>query len=160
VSSPQQKEIMTLIKMINPATGLEKRNMLMPSMENLFSSFFGNDLMNKDYATYVPSVNITENESSYSIEASAPGFEKHDFNVQIEDGILTISGEHKQENITKDKQFVRKEFNYGSFSRSFNLVDLVDEEKIDAKYENGILRIELPKNEKNKARNLKQIQIS
>jgi HSP20 family protein len=140
--------------------GPERRNILMPSMENLFSSFFGNDLMNKDYAGYVPSVNITENENSYSIEASAPGFDKQDFNVQIEDGILTIRGEHKQENTTKEKQFVRKEFNYGSFSRSFNLVDLVDEEKIDAKYENGILKIELPKNEKNRVKNSKQIQIN
>lgn len=151
---------MTLIKMINPSVGLEKRNMLMPSMDNLFSSFFGNDLRNKDYASYVPSVNITENENSYSIEASAPGFEKKDFNVQIEDGILTISGEHKQEDTTQEKQFVRKEFNYGSFSRSFNLAELVDEEKIDARYENGILKIELPKNEKNKIKNLKQIQIN
>jgi HSP20 family protein len=151
---------MTLIKWSNPNTGLEKRSMLMPSMENLISSFFGNELMSKDYATYVPSVNITENENRYSIEVSAPGFEKKDFNILVEDGVLIINGEHKQENTTQDKQFVRKEFNYGSFSRSFNLVDLVDENGIDAKYENGILKIELPKNEKSKAKNPKQIRIN
>ncbi|PBQ34942.1 heat-shock protein Hsp20 [Sphingobacteriaceae bacterium] len=133
--------------------------MLMPSMENLFSSFFGNDLTNKDYAAYVPSVNITENEKSYSIEAAAPGFEKQDFNVQLEEGILTIRGEHKQESEFNHKTFVRKEFNYGSFSRSFNLVDLVDEEKIDAKYENGVLKIELPKKENKNIKNVTQIQI-
>lgn len=150
---------MTLIKWSNPSTGLEKQNLLTPSMENLFSTFFGNNLSSGDYAGYVPSVNITENESSYSIEASAPGFEKKDFSIQVEDGVLTIMGEHKHETKTQDKQFVRKEFNYGSFTRSFNLVDLVDEDKIDAKYENGILKIELPKNEKTKAKNLKKIEI-
>jgi HSP20 family protein len=151
---------MTLIKWNSPAMGMEKRSMLMPSMENLFSSFFGNDLTSKDYAGYVPSVNIAETEHSYVIEASAPGFEKKDFNVQVEDGVLTVSGEHKTETTDQGKQFVRKEFNYGSFSRSFNLVDLVDENKIDAKYENGILKIELPKNEKTKAKNLKKIEIN
>ena len=150
---------MTLIKWSSPAMGIERRNTLMPSMD-LFSRFFGNDLISKDYAGYVPSVNITENENSYSIEACAPGFEKKDFNVQVEDGVLTISGEHRHEGSTEHKQFVRREFNYGSFTRSFNLVDLVDEDKIDAKYENGILKIELPKNEKTKAKNLKQIQIN
>lgn len=151
---------MTLIKWSNPAMGLEKRSALMPSMENLFSSFFGNDLLNKDYAGFVPSVNITETENTYSIEASAPGFEKKDFTVQIEDGILTIRGEHKEESTNQEKHFVRKEFNYGSFTRRFNLVDLVDEDKIDAKYENGILKIVLPKNEKNQHKNLKHIHIS
>ncbi|MBL7931613.1 MAG: Hsp20/alpha crystallin family protein [Bacteroidia bacterium] len=129
-------------------------------MESMFSSFFGNDLLARDYAGYVPSVNITETEDSYSIEVSAPGFEKKDFAVQVEEGVLTISGEHRQENRTEDKHYVRKEFNYGSFTRSFNLADLVDEEKIDAKYENGILKIELPKNEKNRGRNLKTIKIN
>lgn len=150
---------MTLIKW-NPSMGLERRSMRTPSMENLFSSFFGNDLMLRDYAGYVPSVNITETEDRYHIEASAPGFEKNDFTVQVEDGLLTIAGEHKHESTTHEKQFVRKEFNYGSFTRSFNLADLVDENKIDARYENGILKIELPKREKNKSRNLKTIQIS
>src|SRR4051812_41353715 len=115
---------MTLIKWSSPSLGLEKRNTLMPSMENLFSSFFGNDLISNDYAGFVPSVNITENEDSYNVEAFAPGFEKKDFNVQVEDGVLTITGQHTQENTTTEKHFVRKEFNYGSFTRSFNLVDL------------------------------------
>lgn len=151
---------MTLIKWSNPSAGQEKRNALIPSMENLFSSFFGNDLISRDHAGYVPSVNITENENSYSIEASAPGFEKKDFTIQVEDGVLTITGEHKHQSTSQDRRFVRKEFNYGSFTRSFNLVDLVDESRIDARYENGILKIELPKNEKTKARNQKTIRIN
>ncbi len=151
---------MTLIKWNNPSKGLEKRNQLTPSLENFFNDFFNNNLMSKEYAGYVPSVNITENEKSYNIEVSAPGFDKNDFHVQVEDGVLTISGEHKTEKTDEGTNFVRKEFNMGSFVRSFNLVDLVDEEKIDAKYESGIVKLELPKNEKAKAKNVKQIKIS
>ena len=105
-------------------------------------------------------MNITENDTSYSIEVSAPGFEKKDFNVQIEDSMLTISGEHKTEKNEETKNFVRKEFSSGSFSRSFNLVDLINEERIDAKYENGILKLELPKSEKARTKNAKTINIS
>jgi HSP20 family protein len=131
----------------------------MPSVESFFN-FFNEDLFPKDYAGYVPSVNITENEDSYSIQVSAPGFEKKDFAIQVEDGVLHIKGERQQEQHTESKAVIRKEFSRGSFSRSFNLVDLVDEEKIDAKYENGILCIELPKNERTKAKKqVKQISI-
>ena len=150
---------MSLIKW-KPANGLVKRDPMIPSLGSLLNDFFNDDVMLRDYSGHVPSVNITENEKSYSIEVSAPGFEKKDFNVKVEDGMLTVSGEHKTEKNEENKNFVRKEFNYGSFSRSFNLVDLIDEEKIDAKYENGILRIELPKNEKAKAKNVKEIKIS
>lgn len=150
---------MSLIKW-KPANGLVKRDLMIPSLGSLFNDFFNDDVMLRDYAGHVPSVNITESEKSYSIEVSAPGFEKNDFNIKVEDGMLTVSGEHKTEKNEENKNFVRKEFNYGSFSRSFNLVDLIDEEKIDAKYENGILRIELPKNEKAIAKNTREIKIS
>jgi HSP20 family protein len=151
---------MTLIKWNNPSKGLDKRSQFTPSLENFFNDFFNNDLTSREYAGYVPSVNITENEKSYNIGVSAPGFDKNDFHVQVEDGVLTIAGEHKAEKTDESTNFVRKEFNMGSFSRSFNLVDLVDEEKIDAKYENGIVKIELPKSGKAKAKNVKQIKIS
>ncbi len=150
---------MTLIKWKAPSKGFERRNLLMPSMENFLNDFFSNDLLSQEFAGYVPSVNISENDKSYSIEVSAHGFEKKDFNVQVEDGVLTITGVHKTEKNEKDKNFVRREFNYGSFTRSFNLIDSIDEEKIDAKYENGIVKLELPKNEQTKAKNVKQIEI-
>ena len=150
---------MSLIKW-KPANGLVKRDLMIPSLGSLFDDFFNDEVMLRDHAGHVPSVNITENDKSYKIEVSAPGFEKNDFNIRVEEGMLTVSGEHKTERNEENKSFVRKEFNYGSFSRSFNLVDLIDEEKIDAKYENGILKIELPKNEKAKAKNVKEIKIS
>lgn len=143
---------MTLIKWKDPSKGLERQNLLMPSMENFFNDFFNNDFLSREFAGHVPSVNITEDEHKYNIEVSAPGFEKKDFNVKIEDGVLIISGEHKAEKNEESKNFVRKEFNYGSFYRSFNLVDSIDEDKIDAKYNNGILKLELPKNEKAKSK--------
>ena len=136
---------MTLLKWIDPAKRVESRNMLMPTMETLFNGFFNNDLVSRDYAGYVPSVNITEKEDKYCIEVSAPGFDKSDFNVVVEDGLLKISGEHRSENETDETSFVRKEFNYGSFTRQFNLKDVVDIDNIVAKYENGILRLELAK---------------
>ena len=151
---------MTLLKWIDPAKRVESRNMLMPTMETLFNGFFNNDLVSRDYAGYVPSVNITEKEDKYCIEVSAPGFDKSDFNVVVEDGLLKISGEHRSENETDETSFVRKEFNYGSFTRQFNLKDVVDIDNIVAKYEKGILRLELAKNEKLMAKNVKQIEIA
>jgi HSP20 family protein len=151
---------MTLLKWIDPAKRVESRNMLMPTMETLFNGFFNNDLVSRDYAGYVPSVNITEKEDKYCIEVSAPGFDKSDFNVVVEDGLLKISGEHRSENETEEISYVRKEFNYGSFTRQFNLKDVVDIDNIVAKYENGILRLELAKNEKLLAKNVKQIEIA
>ena len=150
---------MTLIKW-SPSVGKEKQNQTLPSLDSYLGSFFKNDLFSKDYASHVPSVNITESESNYGIEVSAPGFDKKDFNLSVAENVLTISGEHSIENMSEGKSFVRKEFTYGSFKRSFNLADLVDEDHIDAKYENGILKIELPKNDRAKSKNAKQIHIS
>lgn len=150
---------MTLIKWNKPSNGLEKRNQFVPSVEDFFSEFFNNGLIQKEHAGFVPSVNIKETDTSYSIEANAPGFKKEDFNIQVADGMLTISAEHKDEKTSTERGYVRKEFNYGSFSRSFNLSDLVNEENIAAKYENGILKLELPKNE-SKVKRLKQIKVN
>lgn len=151
---------MSMIKWTRPANMLARRDLMTPSMENLFDTFFNDKSMFGDYAHYVPSVNIKESEKQFGIELSAPGFEKEDFKLKVEDNVLTVSGEHKTEKKEEGKNFLRKEFNYGSFSRSFNLGDLISEEKIDAKYENGILKIELPKSEKNISKNAKEIKVA
>jgi HSP20 family protein len=146
---------MTLMKLENPSEGLEKTNNLSMPFEDLFNVFF-DGLVSKEYAGFVPSVNIIEDNASYQIEVNAPGFEKEDFNVEVKKGMLTIRGKHslKKEG---NRNFLRKEFNVGTFSRSFNLVGLVNEDNIAGKYENGILRLELPKSESART---KQIQIS
>jgi len=91
---------------------------------------------------------------------SAPGLEKKDFKIELNNSVLTISSEKKVENETKDdQQFTRREFSYQSFSRSFNLPETVESEKIAAKYENGILSINIPKKEEAKPKPVKQIEI-
>lgn len=98
-----------------------------------------------------PPVNITETAEGYQVELAVPGFEKADFNVKLDDKILTISTEKKESNAAADQKMIRKEFSYKSFKRSFTLDDKIDAENISAKYENGILILELPKKENLKA---------
>ena len=149
---------MTLIKWNKPSNGLEKRNQFVPLVEDFFSEFFNTGLIQKERAGFVPSANIMEDENSYTIELNAPGFQKKDFNIQISDEVLTISGQHQEEKTKREDDYLRKEYNYGSFSRSFHLADLVNEENIAAKYENGILKLELPKN-KAQTKPSKQIKV-
>lgn len=124
-----------------------------PARRMFPASFFGTlptyfeDVMNgKDFAGYVPSVNVSENDKEWHIEVSAAGFKKEDFKINLEKDLLTISAEHKAELNKEEKNYTRREFSYGSFSRSFRIKEnTVDVEKIGAGYENGILNITLPK---------------
>ena len=122
------------------------------SITNLVDDLIGGlpGLYNDGYKSlykqsFVP-VNINENELSYSIEVIAPAFDKTDFQVSLDDNILTISAEKKQEaeNTTKEKQ-IRKEFSFRSFKRSFTIDEKIDATKIEASYVNGVLRLNLPK---------------
>lgn len=132
----------------------------------LFDRFFDNDLFdwsNKNFSltnTTLPSVNILEDDNSYEVEMAAPSLNKDDFKIELNNDVLTISSEKKNENETKEGQrYTRKEFSYQSFSRSFTLPDSVDNDKIKAKYENGVLRVIIPKREDAKPRPVKQIAI-
>ena len=134
---------------------------------SLFDRFFDNDMFdwnNRNFSntnTTLPSVNIKENPEEYSVEVAAPSFEKEDFNIELNNDVLTISSEKKVENETKeDERFTKREFSYQSFSRSFTLPVTVEREKINAKYENGILRIVIPKKEEAKPKPVKQIAVS
>jgi len=101
-----------------------------------------------NFAKSAPAVNILETESAYKIEVAAPGLKKEDIKVELADDLLTISSEVKKETEEKDKEgrYTRREFSYNSFKRSFTVdEDTVDIEKIDAKYENGVLNILVPK---------------
>lgn len=108
----------------------------------------------------MPSLNIKENKDSFFVEVAAPGFEKFDFKIELNNDVLTISSEKKLSNEVKDgERITKQEFSYQSFSRSFTLPELVDEEKIAAKYENGILAINIPKKEEAKPKSPKLISI-
>ncbi len=105
--------------------------------------FFDSDLMKRVQA--VPAVNVIEKDKEFEIELAAPGLTKKDFNITVESGILTIACEKEFEKEDKEKNFTRKEYSYTNFTRSFTLPENVKMDKVDAKYENGILKMVLPK---------------
>lgn len=95
----------------------------------------------------VPAVNILEDEKEYRVEVVAPGIDKKDVEINLEDDVLTISSEKEMKNEEKNERYMRREFNYTSFSRSFIVPEEVDAEKIAAEHKNGILTLHLPKKE-------------
>jgi HSP20 family protein len=120
---------------------------VLPSLftDKWMSDFFDNDrFFDADWLKrmqIVPAVNVKELDKEFEIEMAAPGLTKKDFHIRIENGVMTIFTEKKIEKEEKEETFTRREFNYTSFTRSFNLPENVNPDKIDAKYENGILRI-------------------
>ena len=137
--------------------------------DNLFPSlidnFFEGNLMNWNFASEnstMPAVNIKETDNEYLIDVAAPGLKKGDFKVNYDNGRLTISSEKKAEHEEKDSERItRKEFSYQSFQRTFSVPeDIVNAEKIGAKYEDGILHVTLPKYEEAKPKPAKEIKIS
>ena len=137
------------------------------SYPSLFDRFFGNDLFdwsNQNFSstnTTLPSVNIKESNDDFEVEVAAPGFDKSDFKIELNNDVLTISSDKNLESETNEgQQFTRREFSYQSFSRSFTLPNIADSEKIEAKYENGILRVVIPKKEEAKPKPARQISIS
>lgn len=147
-----------------------KRNngsLLPANPRTLFDDFFSRELFNWGNNNYsstlstIPSVNIRENEHSFDVELAAPGMEKQDFEISLEGNLLTISSSKKNEMEEKNEKYTRREFSYQSFQRSFELSkNVVDEEHIEAKYENGVLKLTIPKTEdaKKPARRLIEIQ--
>lgn len=98
----------------------------------------------------VPAVNINEDKDNFVLSLAAPGLKKDDFHIDIEGNMLTISSEKEETTENKDARYTRKEYNYSSFSRSFTIPEDVKQDKIEALYENGVLKITLPKKEEAK----------
>jgi HSP20 family protein len=103
--------------------------------------------LGRDEHTGFPPVNIHETADAFHLELSAPGRTKEDFKLAVDNGLLTVSFEKKEENKTDDYKTIRKEFSFKPFKRSFNLDDRINSEGIQAKYENGVLKLLLPKKE-------------
>ncbi|MDT0688491.1 Hsp20 family protein [Salegentibacter sp. F188] len=112
--------------------------------------------------TSIPAVNIRENEDEFAVSVAAPGKKKEDFNIELENDVLTISSEEKKEKESSDKEgrFTRKEFSYTNFKRAFSLPESVDSNQISASYEDGVLQISLPKREEAKVQPKRLIEIS
>jgi HSP20 family protein len=129
---------------------LVKSNNSTNMFPSLFEEFFRPDWLGgiqNQSAHNVPPVNIKENETSYEVELSAPGKTKEDFNIEVENEVLTISSQHQSETTQEQGRYTRREFSFSSFKRSFALPETVNQEDIQAVYESGILRITLPKRE-------------
>ncbi len=122
-------------------------------VDDLFSELpvlFKNEFNNNERRGSVP-VNVKETETSYRLEVVAPGFEKTDFMVNLDQNLLTISAEKKEEVKQENDKQIRREFGFRSFKRSFTLDEKIDATNIDASYINGVLTLNLPKKESVKA---------
>jgi HSP20 family protein len=142
---------MALLKYTRPNVDLHSKR-----FSDVLDEFF-NESMNYRKDSFTPSVDISETDNDFEIAVTIPGVNKEDITVDLEHGRLTISGERKFENEENGKNYHRLESGYGSFTRSFQLPDSIDEESIEAAYENGILNITIAKSEQKVK---KQIKIS
>ena len=140
-----------------------RRNYMMPELENLFNNVFKNRLFDTEdeELSTLPSVNVKENEDGFVLEVAAPGYEKENFDISVENGILTISATTEEKKEEKEENYTKREFNYTSFHRSFRLPeDTVDESTIKATYKNGILEVFIGKKEEVKPKPPKTIKVS
>ncbi len=120
--------------------------------------FFNDDFYN--FEKSLPAMNVKENIDDFEIELATPGFEKKDFEITLKDHVLEVSAQ-KEEEVSKDKDYTRKEFNYRSFRRSLQLPNTIDESKdVKATYKNGILRLNLLKMEEAKKKVKKVISVN
>jgi HSP20 family protein len=101
----------------------------------------------ENFGNTFPAVNIRENERDFEVEIAVPGKKKEDFNIEVDNNVLTVSLEYKKEEEVKEDNYTRREFSFNSFKRAFTLPETVNEEKINASYTDGILRFTLPKKE-------------
>lgn len=120
------------------------------SFAHLIDSFFNDSIARSGGSSYsfVPKVDVIEEEKSFDIHVAVPGMNKEDFKIDLNDNYLTISGERKFTKEKKDNLYRSFETQYGSFSRSFSLPENVDAGKITAQYTNGILTVSVPKDDK------------
>lgn len=137
-----------------------------PTLANTFfkSRLFGPSLFDLENelleGTFnVPPANISESKTDFKVSLSAPGLKKDEFKVEVENGLLVISGEKKEESKEETENFKRREFSYNSFSRSFELPENILDDKINAKYEDGVLNISIPKKEQDTKQSKKAIKV-
>jgi len=124
-----------------------------PYFGSFFDDFFSKDVFDWNTKNFsqlgstLPSVNVKENETDFQVELAAPGMKKEDFKIEIDNHILSISSEKKEEKEDKKEKYSRREFNYQSFTRSFSLPESAASEGIQASYKDGVLMVHIPKKE-------------
>ena len=142
-------------------TLLRRANNGYPTFTNLFEDIFSNAESGHIFKNNetLPSVNIAENNDGFKIEFAVPGLTKKEFKIDLDNNVLTVGSEKKEEKEENNQNFTRREFNYSSFTRSFTLPDSANGENITVEYENGILNIQIPKSEEAKVKPVREIEI-
>jgi len=124
------------------------------ALDNLFDTdrFFNAkpDRLWAELEAITPKVNVTENENFFHLEAATPGMQDKDINIEVHNDVLTIKGHKEDESDTKKENYHIREFSSQNFERSFKLSDRIDTDKVTAKIDNGVLRVDLPKHEQTK----------
>ncbi len=137
-----------------------------PSWSNWINNFLNDDQMpllnclNFNRGITLPKVNILETADAYAVQMAVPGLKKSDFHIDLEEQLLSISADLQEEQNSSDAQYTRREFGYSSFKRTFSLPETVNDDQIEASYNDGILSILLPKKEEAKRKPAKTIKIS
>lgn len=128
----------------------------------LNTDWLGSNSSTSTIGTSIPAVNVKETDEMFLVEVAAPGKKKDDFEIELNNNLLTISSEMEEEHESKNKEekYTRREYSYSSFKRSFNLPESVDRSKISANYTDGVLRIELSKREEDKTKPKRLIEIN
>lgn len=145
---------MTTLVRFSPMTELRR---LQREMDRLFDTFFGPEETTVEESapvTWMPRADLAETNDAYLIQLDVPGINKDELTVTYHDGVLAVGGERKSETKEEKPNYIRVERSYGRFYRSFTLPKAVDEKHIEAKYENGVLTIRVPKAEGSKARRI------
>lgn len=137
---------MTLVK-FNPTKNSSSVN---PWFTNVFESVFNDAHLTDHLPSRVPAINIAETDADFQIELAAPGLKKEDFKISLEKNVLSIAADQKIEENAEGKKFSKREFSYASFTRSFNLPETIDPNKIDANYTDGVLKLTITKKEEAK----------
>jgi HSP20 family protein len=136
---------MTLVKFNNG-----QKNVVNPWFSDVFDSIINDSFVNDRFVNKVPAVNIAETENEFNIELAAPGLKKEDFKISLDKNVLTVSAEKKTENVEEGKKYSKREYSYNSFVRSFTLPETADQSKIDAQYNDGVLKLGVAKKEEAK----------
>jgi HSP20 family protein len=147
---------------------IKRNGELFPTIPSLFNDVLSRDLWNWGLSnnsstnTSIPAVNIRETSDAFEVEMAAPGMTKDDFKIELDNNMLLISSEKENESEEKEgSNYTRREFSFQSFQRTFQLPkEVVDAEKIEARYENGLLHLVIPKKEEAKQRPPRMIKIS
>ena len=138
---------MTLVKFNSD----RKENALTPFVNNVFDSIFNDTFFTDRMVTRVPAANISDSADHFHIEMAAPGLKKEDFRLKLERNVLSISVEQSTENNQEQKNYTKREYSYSSFVRSFTLPESANENGIQARYNDGVLSIDIPKREEAKS---------